>query len=42
MVIGFIIFAVFAGLIGLVIYKYERPSTPRGKMTGRGGDFQDE
>jgi|GEM_PF-611581 len=42
MEIGIIVFAVFAGLIALVIIRYERPSTPRGKMTGRGGDFQDE
>jgi hypothetical protein len=42
MEVGFIIFAVFVGLITLVIFKYERPSAPRGKITGRGGDFHNE
>jgi len=37
--IGFAIFLIFAAALGLLLYKYERPSTSKKKLTGRGGDF---
>ena len=39
--IGIAIVLCFAALIGILIYKFDRPSGPREKLTGRGGDFQD-
>jgi len=39
MFIGIAIFATFTVLLGLLIFKYERPTRTRRKITGRGGDF---
>lgn len=39
--IGFFIFAAFAFLVGLLIFKYDKPTKPQKKLTGRGGDFQE-
>jgi len=39
MFIGLAIFVIFAALVSLLIFKYERPTRTRRKITGRGGDF---
>jgi hypothetical protein len=36
---SFVIIAVYAGLLGLLIFRYEKPTRDRKKLTGRGGDF---
>jgi len=33
------IFALFAGVLAILIISYERPTRARRKITGRGGDF---
>ncbi|CAN2189762.1 hypothetical protein MCEPAE42_00517 [Candidatus Nanopelagicaceae bacterium] len=38
--IGIAIVALYAFLAGVLIFKYEKPSKNRGKITGRGGDFE--
>jgi len=42
MEVGFVLFALFVLLVSYAIFRYEQPNKPRGKITGRGGDFQDE
>jgi hypothetical protein len=37
--VGVAIFLIFASTLALLLYKYERPSSKRKKLTGRGGDF---
>jgi hypothetical protein len=39
MIVGIAIFAVFSGLLALLIISYERPTKKNKKITGRGGDF---
>ncbi len=39
MVIGIVLILVYAAMIGLLIFKYDRPNPRRGKVSGRGGDF---
>jgi hypothetical protein len=36
---SFIIIAVYGALLGLLIFRYEKPTRDRKKLTGRGGDF---
>ena len=38
--IAFGIFAVFVVLVGVLVFKYDRPNRGRDKSTGRGGDFE--
>jgi preprotein translocase subunit YajC len=38
--IAFGIFFVFVALVGVLIFKYDRPNKRRDKSTGRGGDFE--
>jgi preprotein translocase subunit YajC len=38
--IAFGIFAVFVALVGVLVFKYDRPNRRRDKSTGRGGDFE--
>jgi hypothetical protein len=38
--VAFGIFSVFVVLVGVLVFKYERPSSSRKKTTGRGGDFE--
>jgi len=33
------IFALFAGVLAILVISYERPTRARRKITGRGGDF---
>jgi hypothetical protein len=33
------VFALFAGVLAILIISYERPTRARRKITGRGGDF---
>ncbi|MEY2797855.1 MAG: hypothetical protein RIS22_121 [Actinomycetota bacterium] len=42
MEVGFVIFGLFTLLVLYAIFRYEQPNKSRGKLTGRGGDFQDE
>ncbi len=42
MEVGIAFFLLFAILVSFALFRYERPTKPRGKVTGRGGDFQDE
>ena len=39
MILEISIFAIYAGLLGLLIFRYEKPTRTRKKLTGRGGDF---
>jgi hypothetical protein len=39
MIAGVAIFALFAGVLAILIISYERPTRARRKITGRGGDF---
>ena len=39
MIVNLIILAVYASLLGLLIFRYEKPTRDRKKLTGRGGDF---
>lgn len=39
--IGIAIFVIFAVALGFFLFRYENPSQKRGKITGRGGDFQE-
>lgn len=39
MIVGIAIFALFAGLLALLIFSYESPAKKNKKITGRGGDF---
>jgi len=39
MIVGIAIFAVFVGIVAILIISYERPTKSRRKLTGRGGDF---
>jgi len=41
MEVAIAIFALFALLVGLVVYRFEHPTKGDPKITGRGGDFQD-
>jgi len=41
MEIGLLIFALFALLVGVVIYRFEYPTKSAKKITGRGGDFDE-
>lgn len=41
MEIGVLIFIGFISLVGLLIFKYDKPAKPQKKVTGRGGDFQE-
>jgi hypothetical protein len=38
--VGIVIVALYAFLAGVLIFKYEKPKKNRGKITGRGGDFE--
>ena len=38
--IGIAIVGLYAVLAGVLIFKYEKPKKNRGKITGRGGDFE--
>jgi hypothetical protein len=40
MAIGIAIVGLYAVLAGVLIFKYEKPKKNRGKITGRGGDFE--
>ncbi len=40
MIVGITIFALYAIFLGYLIFKYERPSGEKSKITGRGGDFE--
>lgn len=33
------VFALFAGVLAILVISYERPTRVRRKITGRGGDF---
>jgi len=33
------VFALFAGVLAILVISYERPTRARRKITGRGGDF---
>lgn len=37
--VGIAIVLIFVMLVGILIFKFERPSTRPKKLTGRGGDF---
>ena len=37
---GIAIVGLYAVLAGVLIFKYEKPKKNRGKITGRGGDFE--
>jgi len=37
---AWIIFGLFAALVGILIFSYERPKKSRRKISGRGGDFE--
>jgi hypothetical protein len=39
MIAGIAIFALFTGVLAILIISYERPTRTRRKITGRGGDF---
>jgi hypothetical protein len=39
MIVGVSIFAVFSGLVAILIFSYEKPQKKNKKITGRGGDF---
>jgi hypothetical protein len=39
MILNLVIFAIYAGLLGMLIFRYEKPTRNRKKLTGRGGDF---
>mgnify|MGYP000355410389 CR=1 FL=1 len=39
MIPGVAIFALFAGVLAILIISYERHTRARRKITGRGGDF---
>jgi hypothetical protein len=41
MEIGIAIFVIFTVALGFVLFRYENPSQRRGKITVRGGDFQE-
>lgn len=41
MEVGLVLFLLFGLLVLTALYRYENPRKSRGKMTGRGGDFQD-
>ncbi len=39
MITSLVVLALYAGLLGLLIFRYEKPTRDRKKLTGRGGDF---
>jgi hypothetical protein len=41
MAIGLTIFITFSGLLIFMLYRYERTTIKRRKITGRGGDFEE-
>lgn len=41
MEIGLLIIVAFVALVGLVLYRFHKPSGAKARITGRGGDFQE-
>ena len=36
-----LLFLPLAILLGTLVYRYDHPKKPKGKLTGRGGDFSE-
>jgi hypothetical protein len=41
MKLGIVIIGIFFALVGLLIFKFEKPASRTEKLTGRGGDFSE-
>jgi hypothetical protein len=37
---GILLIFIFVSLTGVLIYRFEKPSKSKRKITGRGGDFE--